>query len=228
MSEQNGPQPAGGQPGDPWAPPEHRPSLDKPSGVPQQGQPGVPPNRPLDAQPTVTDLGGAAPGPVPPPPPAPGPYGYPSQAPTPPPPAAGPYSGAGTPGYGFPQYPAGPAPYPGQGWNGAPAPANGMGTAALVLGIVSVVGFCLYGVVGIITGILAIVFGIKGRRKADNGEANNRGAATAGLIMGWIGAVIGLLVVAFIVVAIVIGVHDSKDTPFDDGDPFATSLVVDH
>jgi heme/copper-type cytochrome/quinol oxidase subunit 2 len=107
-------------------------------------------------------------------------------------------------------------------------PSNGVGTAALVLGIVSVVGFCLYGIVGLVTGILAIVFGVKGRRKADNGEATNRGAASAGLILGWIGSVLGLLVLAAIVIAIVVGVHESRDTPFHDGDPFATSLVIQH
>ncbi|WP_329455376.1 DUF4190 domain-containing protein [Streptomyces sp. NBC_01497] len=175
---------------------------------------------------------GETPGAVPPPPPAPGPYGYPGSASAPPPPTGGPATGAtpyaGAPGYGYPQYPGASAPYAGSGWTGQGMPSNGMGTAAMVLGIVSVVGFCMYGIVGLITGILAIVFAVKGRRKADNGEATNRGAATAGLILGWIGAVLGLLVMAAIIVAIIVGVHESKDTPFDDGDPFATSLVIGH
>ncbi|MBP0456193.1 DUF4190 domain-containing protein [Streptomyces montanisoli] len=244
MPDQNGPQAGGEQPRDPWAPPERRPSLDKPG-----GPAGPPSGGSVHEQPTMAapapDGGGPA---VPPPPPAPGPYGYPNTAPGSAPqgtgPAPGPAYGSQQPSaYGYPQYPGGsgsypagpgpysggPAPYPGSHWGVQPMPSNGMGTAAMVLGIISVVGFCMYGVVGLIAGILAIIFGIKGRRKADNGQATNRGAATAGLILGWIGAVIGLLVIAFIVVAIVLGVRDSHDnTPLQDGDPFATSLVVDH
>ncbi|MEW2545688.1 DUF4190 domain-containing protein [Streptomyces sp. NPDC047002] len=227
MSDENGQQPDGGRPDDPWAPPGQRPSLDKPAAPPQGGS--------VHDQPTVAGQPGA----VPPPPPAPGPYAYPTQ-----PPAGSPAQGQGpyqgppgygeAPGfpagpYGYPQYPGGSAPYPGAAWGtGQPMPSNGLGTAAMVLGIISVVGFCLYGVFGLVAGIVAIVLGIKGRRKADRGEANNRGAATAGLILGWIGTVIGALVVAFLVVAIVIGVRSDHhdDDPFSDGDPFATSLTI--
>ena len=77
------------------------------------------------------------------------------------------------------------------------APQNGMGTAALVLGII---GLVLCGGFTIILPLLATVFGAIGRKKADQGLANNRGSATAGLVMGIIGLVIGLswLVLAFI------------------------------
>lgn len=71
----------------------------------------------------------------------------------------------------------------------SPTPQNGMGTAALVLGIIGLVG-C--GGFTIILPLLATIFGAIGRKKADQGLANNRGQATAGLVMGIIGLVIGL------------------------------------
>ncbi|WP_398662189.1 DUF4190 domain-containing protein [Streptomyces misionensis] len=83
------------------------------------------------------------------------------------------------------------------------APQNGMGTAAMVLGILSICLFCLYGVVSLVLGILAVVFGVKGRRRAERGEATNHGQAQAGLIMGVIGIIVG---VAMIVLLLVIGI----------------------
>lgn len=54
-----------------------------------------------------------------------------------------------------------------------------MGIAALVLGIVGVVTCCT-----LVPGILAIIFGIIGRKRAQVGEATNGGMALAGLILG--------------------------------------------
>ena len=68
------------------------------------------------------------------------------------------------------------------------APQNGMGTAALVLGIVQF--FCL----GTIGSILAVIFGKIGMNKADQGLATNRGSAKAGFILGIIGLVLSALV----------------------------------
>lgn len=87
-----------------------------------------------------------------------------SNVPPPPPPMAG---GAG------PYY-------------GAPAPQNGMGIASLVLGILGLLGCCSF-----VFSILAVIFGVMGRNRADAGLANNKGMATAGMIMGIIGLVIG-------------------------------------
>jgi hypothetical protein len=56
-------------------------------------------------------------------------------------------------------------------------PRNGMGTAALVLGILSFL--C-----GWILGLLAIIFGAIGIARANRGEATNKGMAVAGLILG--------------------------------------------
>jgi hypothetical protein len=66
---------------------------------------------------------------------------------------------------------------------------NGFGTAALVLGIVAVVtalnGWWFFLLpVALATAVLAIVFGVKGRRRSDAGAATNRGQATAGLTLG--------------------------------------------
>ena len=103
------------------------------------------------------------------------------------------------------QYPA-PPPLPpeayptytgGQGYDyggyGAPPVRrrNGMGTAALVLGIVGfLIGPC---------SILAIVFGRIGLNRAARGEATNRGMAQAGFVLGIVTLVLwilGLILVA--------------------------------
>lgn len=81
------------------------------------------------------------------------------------------------------------------------APQNGMGTAALVMGILQF--FCL----GTVGSILAIVFGKIGMNKADQGLATNRGAAKAGFILGIIG--IALTVVGLIV-AVTAGVFSAS------------------
>lgn len=103
------------------------------------------------------------------------------------------------PGYGYPQsgppsYPAAPpAAYPQAPGYGMPMqPSNGMGTAGLVLGIIGVVCSLTIAmeILGMILGILAIIFGAIGRGKANRGEATNRGAATAGLVCGIIATVL--------------------------------------
>lgn len=86
---------------------------------------------------------------------------------------------------------------------GAPARTgrNGLGTAALVVGIISIVT-CWVWYVGGVLAILAIVFGMIGRQRAARGEATNRGGATAGLVTGIIGLVatiaVTIALVAFI------------------------------
>lgn len=71
------------------------------------------------------------------------------------------------------------------------APQNGMGTAALVMGILQF--FCL----GTVGSILAVIFGKIGMNKADQGLANNRGSAKAGFVLGIVGlalSAVGLIV----------------------------------
>ncbi|WP_256333584.1 DUF4190 domain-containing protein [Streptomyces sp. cf386] len=125
---------------------------------------------------------------VPPPPIAPDgpgrvPYGYPG-------------------GHGYPHLP-GPGPGPGAagyyGWPGMHAmPSNGMGTAGLVLGIISAVIFCLWPV-AIVVGVLAVIFGGIGMGKARRGEATNRGQALAGVICGAAGLVLSFVMLAFVI-----------------------------
>lgn len=75
----------------------------------------------------------------------------------------------------------------------APMPQNGMGTAALVMGILQF--FCL----GTIGSILAIVFGRIGMKRADQGLATNRGSAKAGVILGIIGVVMQVLGILYFI-----------------------------
>ncbi|WP_175411247.1 DUF4190 domain-containing protein [Streptomyces sp. TRM64462] len=105
-------------------------------------------------------------------PPQPG-YGYPNAATPPPPPV------------GYPAVPPQPSPYGAQ-------PANGMGTAGLVCGIIGIVlnVTIAFWFVGLILGILAIIFGAVGKGKVKRGEATNKGAANAGLVMGIIATVL--------------------------------------
>ncbi|MFJ8594909.1 DUF4190 domain-containing protein [Streptomyces sp. NPDC093598] len=194
-------QPDGGS-HDPWAPPESTPSLDK-NPAPQ------PPS--VHDQATVTSMPGFTP-------PTGTPQFDPSGAGTgavPPPPVAPTGPGA-TGGYGYPGYPQA-----GYGWPGMPpAPQNGMGVAAMVLGIISCTLFCLYGVVSLVTGILAVVFGIKGRKRAEAGVATNHGQAQAGLIMGIIGIILGITVIVLIAVGITAAINSDSS----DDDPYYGSL----
>jgi hypothetical protein len=114
--------------------------------------------------------------------------------------------------------PGGPGPYPGSGYGyGWPGqPMNGMGNAALVLGILSICLFFMYGFVSLVLGILAVVFGVKGRKRADRGEANNRGQAQAGFVMGIIGIAVGLIVIALIAIGIGVLVNQGDDDYGDD------------
>ncbi|KIF77014.1 hypothetical protein QR77_30475 [Streptomyces sp. 150FB] len=247
MSDQSEQPPGGYEPHDPWAPPEDRTSLNKPAAPAPQAPAG---GGSVHDQPTAVGMPPAVPGQaagaVPPPPPnAPGPYGYPSVPPAPTAPsAADPYAsgagygypvsgGAGYPdpgypgaGYPDPGYPGAgyPTPYAAPGWQ--QQPANGMGVAAMVLGIVSICLFCLYGVVGIVLGVLALIFGILGKKRAERGEATNRGQAKAGIILGSIGIVIGLVVIGLLAWGITEAVKHSPDDTYDDYDGYSTSLFI--
>ncbi|MFI1718676.1 DUF4190 domain-containing protein [Streptomyces sp. NPDC053513] len=223
MSDNRDQSRGGYDPTDPWAPPNR-------DGV-ELSKPATPSPSPVHDQPTMTSFPAAPGGPggdVPPPPVAPGGpaatpgygypadtsggYGYPAAATTPP--AA---SGYGYPGYsGYAQ--------PGQpGW--PQAPSNGMGTTAMVLGIIAVAGFCLYGL-GVVLGILALIFGIIGMKKAGRGEATNRGMALAGVILGSIGILVSAVFLGFVIWAIANAPSGSSEDGYDE-DPFASSLVVE-
>ena len=205
----------------PPAPGRQPPPQDQPPAAAQPQQP--PPQSPsLHYQPTMTALpsdgfaphASGAPG-TPPASGAPGygppgtPVGHPGNVGTPPglpsygAPGYGPPNSPGAPGmpgvpgmpggYGYPGYPQG------YGWPGMPmAPQNNLGTVALVLGILSCCLFCIYGIVSLVLGIIAVVLGVKGKKRADRGQATNRGQAQAGLITGIVGIILGLAVIALL------------------------------
>ncbi|HZD64933.1 MAG TPA: DUF4190 domain-containing protein [Acidimicrobiales bacterium] len=83
-----------------------------------------------------------------------------------------------------------PAPTPAR----ATQPRNGMGIAALVLGILSLVGIVTIAV-GAIFGILALVFGVVGWSRARRGQATNGGLALAGAITGGVGLKVSVALV---------------------------------
>ena len=120
----------------------------------------------------------------PPYPPQPGqdpPGGYP-------PPGQDPPGGYPPPG----QAPAGG--YPTAGYPAARSRRNGMGTTALVLGVVALtlVLLLLFSPLGAFLGLLAVLFGILGLMRANRGEADNRGQAVAGLVTGGIALLVGV------------------------------------
>ncbi|MDN3025195.1 hypothetical protein [Streptomyces sp. S.PB5] len=130
-----------------------------------------------------------------------GPAPYAQDGHVPPPPIAPDGPGQvpyGYPGAGYGQPGAAPQGY--HGWPGVqPMPANGMGTAALVLGILSDLVFCLWPL-AIILGVLGVIFGGIGRGKARNGAATNPGQALAGIICGAVGIALGIGMVVLLMV----------------------------
>ncbi|MFE7645035.1 DUF4190 domain-containing protein [Streptomyces phaeoluteigriseus] len=169
-------------------------------GTPRADAPfaSFPPPHPATAS-GPTPFAPPADGAVPPPPISPDgpgqvPYGYP-----------GGYGFPGGPGYGGTPGHGGTLGYGGvpghYGWAAPqPGPSNGMGMAAMVLGIVAAVGFCLWPV-AIVTGVLALIFGLIGRSKANRGEASNPGQALAGIICGTVGILLGTGLAVLIMVA---------------------------
>jgi hypothetical protein len=92
-------------------------------------------------------------------------------------------------------------------YGGQPAPSrNGLGTAALVLGIIGAVLGLVVVVfyLSIVLGVLAIVFGLIGRGRVKRGEATNRRASTWGFALGVVALVLA-------VVDIVLLVHVAQD-----------------
>ncbi|PHQ49002.1 hypothetical protein BLA24_23145 [Streptomyces cinnamoneus] len=222
--------------GDTWAPPGTPVPLDKPAAPSLPPVPPVAPAVPAPpaGQPAPLPMPPVAPVPparagVPPVPPVPlaptgpgTPSAYQGEAhgltwPAPPaqafgtgPYAQGPYgpTAYATGAYGYP------GPSYGPGWPGmTPAPNNGFGVAALVLGIIgTVLSWTI--VFGVICSVLAIVFGAIGRSKVSTGEGTNGGQALAGLILGGVGLLATACFLAFYIT------HDDgdDDPDYDGGD----------
>ena len=84
--------------------------------------------------------------------------------------------------------------YPAPGYPAAKSRRNGMGTTALVIGVVALtlVLLLLFSPLGAFLGLLAVLFGILGLMRANRGEADNRGQAVAGLVTGGIALLLGI------------------------------------
>ncbi|MBT2505601.1 DUF4190 and DUF4352 domain-containing protein [Streptomyces sp. ISL-98] len=81
----------------------------------------------------------------------------------------------------------------------APVPAaqarNGLGTAALILGIIGALSGLipfLFWLAGIL-GIIALIMGLAGRGRAKRGEATNKGVALTGAILGLVSLIISVV-----------------------------------
>ncbi len=72
-----------------------------------------------------------------------------------------------------------------------PAKGNGLAITAMVLGIVGIV-FCWVPFFGVLLGILAVIFGIIGARRA-SARGTKRGQARAGWILGSVTIVLGVV-----------------------------------
>ena len=117
-----------------------------------------------------------------------------------------------------PPYQPQPGPPPGQGPPaGYPAAArprrNGIGTTALVLGIVSLVlvVLLLFAPLGAFLGLLAVIFGILGLVRVNRGEADNRGQVVTGLITGAIALLVGVVLTISIGTWFATHVNDFND-----------------
>ena len=93
---------------------------------------------------------------------------------------------------------------------GAPSPKrNGLGTAALVVGILAVFpGTCTV-IFGVLLGVVAVILGFLARGRVTRGEADNGGTALGGMLLG------GLAILAS-VAFIVMGVTVFKDAGFSE------------
>lgn len=82
-------------------------------------------------------------------------------------------------------------------------PTNGSAVASLVLGIVGLTGF------PVIPSILALVFGYRARREIAQaaGTQSGLGLAKAGIVLGWIGVVLAVLVILLVIAVFVVSVN---------------------
>ena len=108
---------------------------------------------------------------------------------TPPPPPYAPYPGSYPPPPAFNAYPMPPGPY-----GGGNAPRNGLGIAALAVGVVALL--LVWSVVfGLAAGICAVVLGFLALGRYNKGEATNKGVAISGIALGAIAMVLSLVFV---------------------------------
>lgn len=83
-------------------------------------------------------------------------------------------------------------------------PRNGFGTAALVCAVVAlVIGFVpMIGDLGALpVSLAAMGFGVRGLLLADDGLATNPGTALAGIVLGFVAALLSLLTLVAVLAA---------------------------
>lgn len=119
--------------------------------------------------------------------------------------------------YGAPN-PYGQSPYGQQPYGGSPYPAptqtNGMAIASLVVSIVSITVCCG------LTGIVGAILGHVARKQINERNESGGGMALAGIIVGWIGFAIALLVIAFYAIIFILAANDPNCSPSDPDYPF--------
>lgn len=71
-----------------------------------------------------------------------------------------------------------------------PTSGNALGAASVILGLIGIV--LSFAIVGLLPGVVAIVFGLTGRGRVKRGEATNRRQATTGLVLGTIAVAVAL------------------------------------
>ena len=75
------------------------------------------------------------------------------------------------------------------------APRNEVGVASLLVGIVALITCWL--LIGVPFGIAAVITGDVGRRRVQRGEANNPRIALAGMVLGAVSIVAGLVAIGY-------------------------------
>jgi hypothetical protein len=166
------------------------PSDERPTPPSPYGAPPPPPTQRFDQQ--MQQQFGTPPAP-------PSPYGAPA-------PHGQPY------GQPYPQPYAQQQPY-GQPYSATP-PNDGMGLASMIVGIVSLVLMCGYGI-GLLGAPVALGLGLASKKRIDRSEGRlgGRGFAQAGFILGIVGTVLLVLAIIVVVIIIIAGVNGAFDEP---------------
>ncbi len=86
----------------------------------------------------------------------------------------------------------------------APKANNGKAIASMIVGIVSV-AFACYWFISLPGGVVALILGVLARKEVSQGKGTNGGMALAGIILGSIGAFLGLAMLALWIIALASG-----------------------
>ncbi len=89
---------------------------------------------------------------------------------------------------------------------------NWMGIVALILGILAILLACCWGS-GILFAAGAVVLGMLGKKAVDAGEANNRGLANVGFILGIVGGALSIISIILSITGAAFGNFSSYYNP---------------